>query len=331
MKKIFLILFFPFAVKAQVFNVRILTTSDGWSNPLFNSWLIPNIPQVNDTSQALVDILGNTLKIRAVLSSSDYTFDNGVGYLAGKTEIPDSAIRYGSYSNQRPRTLSLIGLDDSSKYTITLYATRQRTDTQKTTFSVDSISTTVLTDTNTSRFPVFANIRPKSGRIDIKMTNTGGVYSYLNAFQVQVIPKIRPQAVLWVDSTVITYPNSVVRMTANGSLRATPAIRQWYQTAGLPAIFTGTPSDTVFVSGLRPGNYRFGVIVQDTLGNMDSTAVAITVRPFLCPICPICPPPVVCPVCPVCPAPRTVTGVNWAIDPTTGKFTLKFTYSDGNP
>jgi len=325
--KLFIFLLIPFICNSQIYNVRILPANDGWLNPFWNSWFIPNTSRTNDTSQILVDILGNPSKIKTILSASDYTYDNGVGYLAGKTFLPDTVIRYGSYVNQKARTLTFINLDDSAKYTIYLYASRQRTDGQRSIFNIGKDTITFIADTNTMRWPTFANVRSIGGKIVVSMVNApGSVYTYLNAFRLSVTPKSKPVAVITIDSTVINYPNSVVTISANKSLRAIPNFVQWYQSAGLPVIFTTLNRDSMTISGLRPGSYRFGAIVQDSLGNLDSTSVAVKVNPFLCPICPICPPPVVCPTCPL---PRTVTGVNWTM--VNGVWAPTFIYSDGKP
>lgn len=135
----------------------------------------------------------------------------------------------------------------------------------------------------------------------------------------------KPKARITIDSTVISSPNSFVRVNADSSLRA--ASVQWLQLAGPSAAIwtpvTGAHKSDMLISGLFPGTYVFQQVVNDSLAQMDSVSVVVTVNPFLCPICPTCPPPVVCP-----PA-RKATGVSVQI--VNGLPVVTYSYDDGKP
>lgn len=314
--------------EAQYINVRIWPVKvDSFQNSFWNNWGTYRGIQ-NDTSHAFRDFFLNQTKIRAVLGDDGTNFDNGIGYRSGQTWLPDTVLRVGMYGTGKI-PLTLINLDDSTIYTVTFYGSRQRTDSQSTRFSYGSQAVSVLTDTNTTRAAVFTGLAPVKGTLAFSFVNVR-TFSYLNAFSIVGVPRHLPiRAKIGIDSTLINYPNSVVRVV-DSSTGAGINSTGWYQVAGpSTAIFTQYTSQAAFISGLVPGNYRFELLVHDNVGNTDSAFVNVTLKPVFipipppCPACPLCPPPVVCPPL------RTATGVLFT--DVNGIPVLKFTYSDGNP
>lgn len=141
--------------------------------------------------------------------------------------------------------------------------------------------------------------------------------------QYSLAPVVSPKPVarISIDSATINNPNSFVRVNADSSLRA--VTWQWVQYSGpSAAIWTpiaGTPHKAdMLVSGLFPGTYVFGLFVNDSLAQMDSTKVIVTVKPVYIP--PI-------------PAPRMVTGIQITINGQVFTIPLigaKFTFNDGS-
>ena len=115
-----------------------------------------------------------------------------------------------------------------------------------------------------------------------------------------------PHAVLTLDSSVINYPNSVVHLSASGSYATNGKIvaGDFYLDSGdKKVILSPSDSEGVCASGLRPGSYRFKLVVTDSLGNKDSAYATVRLNAVVIPACPVCPPPV------VCPPQRTVVGI----------------------
>lgn len=308
---------------SQVF-VRIFDGIDSFKNDFWNNWK----PKGNgkDTSAYFFDVFGNRA-IRGVFNTSlGGLYDNGAGYEKGQTMIPDTALRKGAYESGFS-SFAFIGLNDSLKYNIRLYGSRQRTDSQRTSFSTQKDTAIILTDTNSTRVAVFQNLASTKGVITFSWYNYGkATYAYLNAFIVEPVSQFHPVASLLVDSTTITSPNSIVHLNAQGSTEKAGVIKtyQFLQSAGpTKAIFTPDTTGKMVVSGLFPGSYRFQVVVNDSLTNVDSAFVNVTVKPVFIPVCPICP------ICPVCPPPRTVTGLTLKF--VNNVWTPVFSYSDGNP
>lgn len=124
-------------------------------------------------------------------------------------------------------------------------------------------------------------------------------------------PVSAPHAVVAIDSTVINYPNSVVHLTAGSSYITNGTIKvvDFYLDSGdARVILSQSDSSGICASGLRPGNYRFKLVVTDSLGNKDSAYAGVKVNGPVIPVCPVCPPPV------VCPPQRKVTAIQLSIN-----------------
>lgn len=304
---------------SQVF-VRIYDGVDSFRNDFWNNWK----PKGNgkDTSQMFFDISGNK-SMRAVFNTPVQVFDNGATYEKGQTMIPDTALRKGAYESGFS-SFSFIGLNDSLKYNIRLFASRQRTDSQRTSFSTQKDTVIILSDTNSTRVAVFPNIVSTKGVITFSWYNFAkSTYAYLNAFIIEPVSQFHPVANLIVDSTVINSPNSIIHLSALGSSEKGGVIKayQFLQSAGpTKAIFTQDSIGKMVVSGLFPGSYRFQLVVNDSLTNVDSAFVNVTVKPVFIPICP---------VCQICPLPRNLVGATLKL--VNNVWTVVPAYSDGNP
>lgn len=132
----------------------------------------------------------------------------------------------------------------------------------------------------------------------------------------------QPKAIIYVDSSIIHYPNTVFNLI-DTSTNSLPGV--WTVKAGPnKGIFTGIPGTRQIVfSGVIPGQYTLGLAVSDNSGATDSAQITLTVVG-----------PAACPICPVCPPLRTVNGVQAIINGQTFPIPLAwltFTYTDGNP
>lgn len=331
------LLIYTLNLSAQTINVRFYDGVAPYTNSFWNNWKVKGAGR--DTSAAFTDLIGNVTKIRAVLDDSGTPFDNGTGYIAGQTMLPDTVIRKGIYKTNLSN-FTLIGLDDSAKYNLVIYPSRNRADSQTTLYVYAKDTISVLSNNNATRSASYVNLRSTGGQLNIKWFPKNG-YAYLNAFTLTVIPKTHPTAKIVADSTTISSPNSVVHLNGAQSLGKIVS-QQWFQVSGpTKAIFTGDTAYRIIMSGLFPGTYKFELYVTDSLLNSDSATVTILVKPVVVPAvdsvaigkaylaahpCPGCPPPIVCPICPVCPPPRTATITLVYVN---GVPTLKIVYSDG--
>lgn len=140
-----------------------------------------------------------------------------------------------------------------------------------------------------------------------------------NAVVIKPPPSI-PHAVISLDSSIINYPNSVVHLSAAGSYATNGKIvdTDWTQDMGdSRIIMSASDSGGICVSGLRPGNYRFKLVVTDSLGNKDSTYASVVLNGV---------------VIPVCPPQRSVTAIEVTINGILFTIPLvgtKISYSDG--
>lgn len=143
-------------------------------------------------------------------------------------------------------------------------------------------------------------------------------------------PASVPHAVITLDSSIINYPNSVVHMIANKSSATNGKIvaNDWYLDIGdSRVIISNADSGGVCASGLRPGNYRFKLVVTDSVGNKDSAYATVVLNPLVIPACPVCPPQILCPF------QRTVTAIKVNINGLVLSIPLAGTiinYSDGS-
>lgn len=328
MKKLLsiLLLSWSMASQAQYVNIRLYDGVDSFRNDFWNNWKTKGIGRPNDTSQAFVDISQYPTKIRAILGNDGTVFDNGKGYKVGNTWIADTVLRKSVY-NSEPISFTLTGLDDSSIYSVSFYASLYKLSGESTDFTTGNQSVTVLTDTNSFRTASFTNLSSKAGRIVFSIA-PNKLYSALNGFTIIGVPKHKPvTARIMVDSAIITSPNSIVRVT-DSSLGNRRSL-EWMQLTGpTPAIFTSVSDRGWLISGLFPGLYSFKYLVSDSLGNTDTAFLAVNVKPVFIPPCPVCPPVV------ICPPRRTATGIQVTLNgipfniPIAG---TKITYSDGNP
>lgn len=335
MKKLLILLplFLSLLTQAQYVFISLRPSkTDLLTDPFWNNWIMKG--QANDSSQRFTDIAGDTTRIRAVINDLGADFDNGLGYKPGQTFLPDAVIQKGIYHTAAIPVTLLV--DTGYTYTVTFFSSRDIVyqKNQYTKITIGSQSVTILTDTNTTRPAVFANLSTTTGKLAFAVQPVTGAYLYLNAIAIVGIPKKPPVSVrLKVDSVVINTPNSIVHVTPSLSDGSAVAwqVEQKISDAKKALIFPASDSSFI-LAGLQPGIYNFVFrSALDKYGNFDTAAVAITVNPFKCPTCP---PPVVCPVCPVIPPPRTATVIQVTINGLPFNVPLagtKITYSDGQP
>lgn len=325
MKKILVFLLLLSSIcHAQYINVRIYDGVDSFRNDFWNNWKITNTGALNYSSPVFTDMFGNKTTVQAQFDNTGTAFDNGPGYALNKPLAPDTVLRKGRYFSD-PGKLTFYGLNDSALYSISFYCSRINIGGSNTSFTINGVAQTVLTDTNTVRVVVFNNVAPVKGNIIVSFKALK-TFSYMDGFQLIGVAKNPPvTAKIIADSTTITGPNSIVKLTDSST--GNRHTQQFMQNSGPTAAIVTPYSDRGWLlSGLFPGKYAFTYMITDTLGNSSSYPFTITVNPYKCPVCPpviVCPPPV------ICPAPRTVTGATYVI--TNGVMTVKFIYSDGNP
>jgi len=165
-------------------NVRIYGGVNGYKNSQWNNWNVTTGTS-NVSSGLLRYADGSASTVSAVLSNPGSVGDNGVGYSNGSTMCPDTVLRYASYLTVG-RTLTISGLNNSTKYNLEFYASRSRTDGQKTIFVIGSKSVTVLTDNNLTVAAVFTGISPTNGSIVVNI-NRGTTWTYLNGFKITAV------------------------------------------------------------------------------------------------------------------------------------------------
>lgn len=120
---------------------------------------------------------GTPSPISATLSLSNAIADNGAGYPV--TMCPPEVGRTTSYSTVM-RLVTLSGLDNSKKYDLEVYASRNGTG-NSTKFSVNTTVINILTDKNYSNKAIFRQISPANGRIQLKIERLN-TYNYINGF-----------------------------------------------------------------------------------------------------------------------------------------------------
>ena len=169
----------------SVINVRIYGGVTPFKNSQWNNWNVGSGVQNNMNSGLLNYSDGSISQIKTILSYQDNFADNGTGYTTGATMCPDTVIRFVSYSTSN-RTITISGLNNSKKYNVSLYASRSRTDGQKTTFTSGSQTVTVSTDNNSTSAAKLINLVPTSGNIVVSLSR-GSTYNYINGFSISEV------------------------------------------------------------------------------------------------------------------------------------------------
>jgi hypothetical protein len=163
-------------------NVRLYAGSVPFKNSQWNNWNVGAAPKTNISSGVLNYSDGSLSTVSAILSYEDNLADNGTAYTSGATMCPDTVLRFASYTTSI-RYMTINGLKNTSKYNLEFYASRNRTDGQKTVFTIGSQGITVLTDKNSASAAKFSNLAPSSGHITVSIARTN-IYNYLNGFKI---------------------------------------------------------------------------------------------------------------------------------------------------
>ena len=260
-------------------NVRLYAGSIPFTNSLWNNWNVGTGAITNKASSTFKFSDGTSSPFIATLSYQDNLADNGANYTTGATMCPDSALRFCSYSTS-PRTLTISGLDNTAKYSFEFYASRTRTDGQKTTFTIGSQAVTVLTDNNATSAAKFTGISPSAGKITVNITRVS-TYNYLNGFKIIInIVNTGPTLTVGNNQTITLPVNSV---TLSGSIVAGNSkitSITWSQVSGPSAANISTPLiSSTQVTGLIQGVYIFKLTATDSTGLSASANTQITVLP----------------------------------------------------
>ena len=266
-----------YTANGNAVNVRLYAGSNPYKNSLWNNWNVGSGVVNNTNSGILKYSNGSPSGISALLSYQDAMADNGATYTKNAAMCPDTVLRYTSYTSSS-RTLTIQGLSNSAKYNIELYASRQRTDGQKTVFAIGSQSVTILTDNNSANAAKFSNVSPSGGQIVITI-NKAVNYSYLNGFKLSAIVNSAPVVTAGANQS-IQLPESSVTLTGSAVPAAGNTISSysWTQISG-PATYTiVTPNAAATtVTGLVQGVYVFQLTATDNAGASGSATVQVTV------------------------------------------------------
>jgi len=266
-----------YAANGNTINVRIYAGSNPFKNALWNNWNVGSAVVNNSPSGILKYSNGTPSTISAVLSFQDAMGDNANGYTKNAAMCPDTVLRYSSYTSSS-RNLIISGLTNSTKYNLEFYASRARTDGQKTVFAIGTQSVTITTDNNSANAAKFSNISPANGQIVITINKTLN-YSYLNGFKITAIVSAAPTVTAGSNQSIQLPANSV---TLTGSAVAatgnTISSYLWTQTGGPAAFSITTPTaPATTVTGLVQGVYTFQLKATDNASTSGSATVQITV------------------------------------------------------
>jgi hypothetical protein len=143
-------------------------TTGGWNNWNTNASLNSGALQYSDGSSSTVSLQFQEQTIIA---------DNGPTY--GGIMCPPEVLRYAAYYTAR-NYLTFAGLDNTKKYDITLYASRNNTG-YSTNFNIGTDTINIVTDNNKTIAAVFTDVSPASSQIIVGLSRKpGGTYNYLN-------------------------------------------------------------------------------------------------------------------------------------------------------
>jgi dienelactone hydrolase len=164
---------------AKYVKVNIYGGTNPYTNSTWNNWsLTPSTSNSNSGNLKYSD--GTTSTINAVLSHSQNTNDNYVGYGSGMA--PAEVLRLDSY-DAVTRTLTISGLSTSKYYSIELYASRRSTG-NSTIFTISTNSDTIATYNNLTNKAIFNNLVPNAqGNLVVTIKNLNQ-YNYLNGFTI---------------------------------------------------------------------------------------------------------------------------------------------------
>ncbi len=259
----------PPMIKVNIYGGSF-PAATGWNN-----WNVQSSLSLNNTLYAD----GTASPVKATLNISNAIADNGTTYPV--TMCPVEVGRTTSYSTVA-RFIILSGLDNSKRYDLEIYASRNNTG-NSTRFTVGGVSISVLTDRNYSNKAVFANISPSSGqiRLNIERLNT---YNYINGFilkestgePVNTLPVSVPGA-----NQVITLPTAQVTLNGSSSYDPDGSITayQWKRLSGPGTVSIVNPSNaSTSVMGFTKGIHVFRLTVTDNRGDTAGNNMQVTVN-----------------------------------------------------
>ena len=171
-------------IATKYVKINVYSGTNPYSASDWNNWNVGGGSVSNVLIPALKYSDGTASTMTATLSQSTAVSDNGIGYpVSGASMAPKQVLEYTSYATAK-RTLTLGGLSTSRKYDIELYASRNNNSGNSTIFSINTLSTSIITYQNFTNKAVFTGITPDAqGRITINIA-PGSTYSYLNGFVV---------------------------------------------------------------------------------------------------------------------------------------------------
>lgn len=169
----------PAGTTGKAIKVKIHNGSNPYNNAEWNNWSVATAGATNVASAALKYSDGSTSTVKAVLSQTTGTADNGASYGGGV--VAAEVLRHASYSTMG-RTLKFTGLAAGKQYVIELFASRSGATVNRTIFNVGSIADTLLTSNNKAEEGVLNNVTASSsGEITIAISRLN-TYNYINGF-----------------------------------------------------------------------------------------------------------------------------------------------------
>jgi pimeloyl-ACP methyl ester carboxylesterase len=166
----------PPATSGRTIRVNIYGGTNPFANTQWNNW--NSTGSLNSNTFLYEDQTSSS--VSASITDQAGVADNGANYASGATAAPSQVLRYNSY-NTSNRTLSLKGLNPSSRYSMQFFGSRANTG-NKTIVQVGNATDTINTDNNANDYANLTGlVADNSGRISVELSRIG-TYNYLAGF-----------------------------------------------------------------------------------------------------------------------------------------------------
>lgn len=153
------------------------------------------VPALNDVFTNFKDDAGDNSPISLRITSSWQSVGNGTNVLGVNTGnnsgvYPDNVIRSAYWTDTRPQSIKISGLNAAYKYKFTFFGSRGSvTDNRTTLYTIGANSVSLNASANSQNTVSLTDLQPNAdGTLDLTVRNgTGSVYAYLNAMIIELI------------------------------------------------------------------------------------------------------------------------------------------------
>lgn len=264
----------------KILKVNLYGGANPYSNSEWNNWSC-KYPSLTSPTLNYTD--GTNSGVYARITASDNIGDNGANY--GGTMCPPEVLRYASFA-LGSRTLTIYKLVANAVYNLDFFASRSRTDGQKTIFTIGSTSITITTDYNLSNGAKFSNIQANSnGEISVNISNPSNLtYNYLNGFIVSTssssansFPVVNAGSIQNIYLPINYTKLSGSAYDSDGSI----ASYLWTKLSGPNCTIVAPSNPTTDITNLELGVYIFRLTALDNQGasNFSDVSVSVTNGP----------------------------------------------------